>query len=279
MNAVVVGHASLDRALVVNRCPGPGMTAVVRASPMGARRRAGGVAQTCFALAHRGLAVFPVTGVGSDPLGDYYRNALGEAGCRLDGVVTVGERSPTSNLLYADDGTTACLFDPGISTEWTLTDIQEELITAAELVVLMIGPAAVTKEALGLVRPEAMVGWVLKDDPASLAGDLPRRLSERADVVVLNHQEHHLLTGVRLKSSALIAETRGPDPIRYGRGEPTEELDVPEIDMPTDPTGSGDSFAGGLIAALAGGADDREAVQAGLDRAVEMLETRRRREE
>jgi len=278
VNAVVVGHASLDRALVVNRCPGPGMTAVVRACPTGTQRRAGGVVQTSFALADRGHTVFPVTCVGSDELGERYRAELGEVGCRLDGVVVVGERSPVSDLLYADDGTTACLFDPGTSTTWSLTGPQAELIEEADVLVLMIAPAVVIKEALDLVRPDAVAGWVLKDDPVSLAGDLPQRLGGRADVVVLNQQERYLLTGIRRKDTALIAETRGPDPIRYGRGEPTEELEVPAIDTPTDPTGSGDAFAGGLIAALAGGAGDLEAVQAGLDRAVHMLETRRRRE-
>lgn len=278
MRSVVVGHASLDRALIVNRCPAPGQTAVVRAYPTGEERRSGGVAQTCFALTDRGLGVSPVTCVASDRLGQEYRRALSEGGCRLEGVATLGERSPTSDLLYADDGTSSCLFDPGTTTTWSLNDTQARLITEAELLVLMIAPASVTAGALGLVDPDTPMAWVVKDDPISLAGDLPQRLAARADIVVLNQRERHLIEGLAMKESVLIAQTTGSGPVRYGRGRLSEEQSVPEIEMPFDPTGAGDAFAGGLIGELVGGSDDAGAVQAGVERAGQMLEERQRRE-
>ena len=93
-------------------------------------------------------------------------------------------------------------------------------------------------------------------------GDLDKVLG-RIDILLLNENEAELLTGIeQVPEAAQAIRTMGPKKIVVKQGGSGSTLissdrdfhvDVYPIDKLMDPTGAGDSFAGGLMAALANG--------------------------
>lgn len=107
-----------------------------------------------------------------------------------------------------------------------------------------------------LVALDTMNYWI-EQTPAELA-----RTLARADVLVVNDEEARQLAGRRgvLEAARWILE-RGPQAVVIKRGEhgamlvtPRELAVVPAypVERVVDPTGAGDSFAGGFLGALAG---------------------------
>src|SRR5690606_33200556 len=167
-------------------------------------------------------------------------------------------------LLYADDGSTACLFHPGAPGPWELGPAHTDAAGAVDAVVCMVGPANVTAAMLDAVSDDAVVSWVIKDDRQALSGDLPRRLTRRADLIFCNRSESRLIDREVLRPSTVVVQTAGQEPVEVTVGGERSIHPVEPIErIPLDPTGAGDALAGGFIAAYLRGATASEATAAG----------------
>lgn len=96
------------------------------------------------------------------------------------------------------------------------------------------------------------------------------RVLTLSDILLLNESEAELLTDLKdPDEAARELQAMGPEKvviklgrrgsILYGDGEPIR-VGVFPVETVVDATGAGDTFGGGLIAALAAGEDDREAL-------------------
>jgi ribokinase len=267
----VVGYASVDRTLRVDRLPAPGVTARVLSVAADGPLRPGGIGHTALALTGAGDGdVVAICAVGDDDAGCSFVAALAAGGCRVDGVATSPGRSPTAQLLHDPGGATACVFDPGV--DWTdLTAGQRELVAAADVIVVMVAPAAVMRATLAACRADAKVAWIVKNDPAALLPDVVAGLGRRADIVFHNAAESSVVEAVRAGDTAVAVCTDGPRPVTVTAHGRSRAYAVPPATV-RNPTGAGDAFAGGYLAAWLGAADERACVAAGAAAARRLLE-------
>jgi sugar/nucleoside kinase (ribokinase family) len=270
--ATVIGYASVDRTLHLDRLPTPGTTARVLAAAGDEASRPGGIGHFAVALVSTfDGEVVPICVVGDDEPGRAFVAALGAAGCRTDGIVTTTGRSPTTEMLHGPDGATACVFDAGVG--WAeLSPRGCELVAAADVVVVMIGPAEVTRTVLAGARSDAIVAWVVKNDPSALPSRLAARLRERADIIFHNAAEASLVAPLPAGRSTIVVGTDGPHPVTVTSGGRTRTFPVEPCTVPGNPTGAGDAFAGSYVAAWLGGNDEESCVAAGAAAARRRME-------
>jgi sugar/nucleoside kinase (ribokinase family) len=260
---VVVGYASVDWTLRLDRLPSPGVTARVQADLGGGTERPGGIGHTVLALA-AGLddEVVPICALGDDSDGRHFVEAMAAAGCPVDGIVASGARSPSTTLFVDPDGATAWVFDPAI--EWRgLTDAQCQLVAAADVVVVMIGPAAVTGETLACTRPASALAWIVKNDPAALPPELAAELRRRAHIIFHNAAESSVVDGLPPAPAPIVVCTDGPRPVTVTTQQGRRAYAIPPAETVGNPTGAGDAFAGGYLAAWLRSADEASCVAAG----------------
>lgn len=280
----IIGYASLDHVAMLDSVPRPGRTSTILARPDRAWPRLGGSpAYVAGALAASGIAdARPVSWIGDDDAGDAYLRQLRDGGILIDAMARVpGARTPMAILAYDPDGGCCCLYDPGIPKELTLTEAQRVVIAAAEWLCVTIGPSRATHAALDALRPDARLAWVVKDDPRALPPDLAARLAARADLICHSRAERGFLevalaNARGTRADCILIETLGGEGAVATCGG--RSLTVPTLAFDTpDPTGAGDTFAGGVIAALAQGEPDfGAAVEAGHRVAAALLRGRQK---
>ncbi len=159
-------------------------------------------------------------------------------------------------------------FRPEIPAAWRdseylfLANIHPAL--QADVLDLMRGPRLVALDTMNL--------WI------ETTPDLLRTILRRVDVLFVNDSEARLLTGQRgLGRAAAAIREMGPSRVVVKKGEHgallfgrESVLAVPALilDEVIDPTGAGDSFAGGFMAALAETGVGREAPDAAFRQAM-----------
>lgn len=280
----IIGYASLDHVAMLDSVPRPGRTSTILARPDRAWPRLGGSpAYVAGALAASGVAnARPVSWIGDDDAGDAYLRQLRDGGVLIDAVARVpGARTPIAILAYDPDGGCCCLYDPGIPKDLTLTPAQREVIEAADWLCVTIGPTRATHAALDALRPDAKLAWVVKDDPRALPLDLAARLAARSDLICHSRAERGILkfalaTAPGTRADCILIETLGGEGAVATCGGRSVTVPTSAFETP-DPTGAGDTFAGGVIAALAKGeADLFVAVEAGHRAAAALLRGRQK---
>jgi ribokinase len=276
---VVTGYASLDYSVRLDgKAEADRTTRIVSRSERAWPRLGGSPAHVALALVRHGVRdVLPVTWIGSDIDGSIYLERLGHVGIALDGVERARGRTPICILAYQPDGGCVCLYDAGLDGEPELSKSQFARIAAAEWVCLTVGPPAVSAAVLEAINDSARLVWAVKADPHAFTGDLANRIAARADVISFSRRERGFveaaLTGRSRPGRALI-ETRGAEGARVEWDGQSADVVGKPVSAP-DPTGAGDTFVGGVIAALIqGSADPREAVAAGIAAARQLLLSR-----
>ncbi|MCO5058290.1 MAG: carbohydrate kinase family protein [Rhizobiaceae bacterium] len=267
----IIGYASLDHVAMLDAVPTPGRTATIVDRRDEAWPRLGGSpAYVAAALAAAGMrGTCPISWVGKDDAGQRYVEQLRARHVAVEGVAMLADaRTPIAILAYDPAGGCSCLYDPGMPADLALTEAQRGLIADADWLCVTIGPAAATRAALDALRPDAKLAWVVKDDPRAMPGDLAARLAGRADLICHSRAEAGFLdaalAGAREPAAGqIVIETRGEDGATARRDD--QSVSVPTAPIETaDPTGAGDTFAGGTISALAGGETDlRTIIEAG----------------
>ena len=197
----------------------------------------------------------------------------------MDGVArTLPGRTPVCILAYAPEGACFCLYDPGASRAVGLAEFQRVLVDAADWVCVTAGPAAATRAVLAHLRPSQRLAWAVKADADAFAPDLRAALAARADLLVSSRGERPFvadaLAAAPARPGRILVETRGAAGAQVTADGRTALIEAATVAAP-DPTGAGDSFIGGMLAALiARRGDAAAAVRAGQRAARDMLAAR-----
>lgn len=278
----ISGYASLDHVAMLDGVPRPGRTTTILDRPENAwPRLGGGPAYVAAALVASGIAeAYPVSWIGDDEAGDTYRLQLEQGRIPNDGLAVVkGARTPVSILAYEPDGGCLCLYDPGMPKGLTLSDAQKKLIGRADWVCIMVGPPEATSAVLEAIPSETKLAWVVKHDPRAMSVALAQKLAHRADLICCSQAEHafvdEILPPAGLRGGQTLIETQGSRGAALTQGGATILVATTPITV-SDPTGAGDTFAGGVLAALAGGeTNPTKVLQAGHRAAAALLGGRR----
>jgi ribokinase len=277
---VVTGYASLDYAMRLDRAPQPDATATILARPLEWPRLGGSPAYIACAMVAAGLTlVKPVSWIGDDADGRRYSEALVGRGVAVDGIALRPGRTPVCILAYQPDGGCNCLYDPSLPGPLLLDENQKKLVADARWVCLTVGPAEATAQALAVARPDAQVVWAVKADPRAVPPELAAAIAARADVIAWSRGEARFVADAFKAAGApkrrrLLIETRGRDGVSLCIDEHEEIIPVEPL-AAEDTTGAGDTFLGGLLAALVNNPDKlAAAVEAGALAARAMLVAR-----
>ena len=276
----ITGYASLDHVALLEGVPQPGTTTRIAARPAWPRL-GGSPAYVAAALAaSKAAEPVPLSWVGDDAPGAGYCAALTALGVRSDGIAILpGVRTPMAILAYQPDGGCYCLYDPGQVEPPGLSAAQANLLAGADWVCLTVGPAAVTDAVLDSVSPATRVAWVVKHDAHAVAKAQAARLATRADLICYSRTEAAFVAAAgRVRCDAVVVETHGAEAAVISWND--DRVTVPIEALPVrDPTGAGDTLAGGVIAALIANPDDKPgALRAGVAAAGSMLLSRERNE-
>ena len=276
MSVAVIGYASLDYAVRLDRPSRLDRTATILSRPSDWPRVGGSAAYVCAALAACGVRdALPISWIGDDAEGARYRDGVRRLGVSDEGITTRRGQSPVCILAYEPGGGCHCFYDPGLHKPLELDARQAALIAAADTLCVTIGPPEATRAALALARPEAALIWAVKADPRAAPPDIAAALVARADAVVFNRGEAPFVdeafaAAAAAPRRAIRIETRGRDGVAVAEGGVTHVLPVDPVEV-EDTTGAGDTMVGGFIAARTKGADAVSAAKAGVETARAFL--------
>jgi ribokinase len=279
MRVVVVGYASLDYVVRLDSPPVADRTSTILSRAAQWPRLGGSPAYVAAALVAGGVAeAIPISWVGDDSEGERYRASLVERGVSAIGVAVRPGRTPICILAYEPDGGCYCLYDPALHAAAELDEGQRALIAAAEAVCITVGPARATCEALELAQAKAPLAWVVKADPRAVPGDLAAGLAARADAIISSRGEAEFVDLAICQAAArqcVRIETRGASEVAIKQNGEVHVVPVEAVET-DDPTGAGDTFAGGFLASWLSRADPHVATKAGAAAARAMLAGRAR---
>ncbi len=229
-------------------------------------------------LAASGCQTAMVTWVGVDDMAEMFRSCAARDGIDTAGIAIVDSGiTPMCFMIYQEDGSCCCCFDPGLLGQEALDTVQTELIRNADLLVITVGPPNISMQALEFVADESAVAWVAKNDPLSYPESLRTALGKRADYVFCNVHEREWINNAlvgRERPAPLIVETNGPEQVKAEFKGKVEYLDVPMLRF-NDASGAGDTLAGGCLAAIAGGETSaKEIAAAGIAATIALLRQR-----
>jgi ribokinase len=250
---VVTGYASMDYVVALNGFVQVDKTTLVSHRDSTAWPRLGGcVSYVSVAAALAGHRVTPISWVGSDRDADAFRDGLNKLNISTAGIHRQSDSaSPVAMLIYQADGSCSCLFDRTFSGTEILAPTQLDAIGRADHLCLTAGPGHLMDPILNARKPSAKLYWVLKNDVSCFTPQICERLSSEADVIFGNRAESHMIDGLTSQSTTIVT-TNGTAGVDIYTGGLHIETKVNYVET-NDPTGAGDTFAGGYIGALIGG--------------------------
>ena len=244
-------------------------------TPFGERERMLGGSAVHFALAASFFTDVRIVGPVGDDFGDEHLKLLDDHGIATDDIERVaggetffwaGHYEDDMNVAHTDDTQLNVFaeFEPKLSRASCeaetlfLGNIQPDLQRGVR-----------EQSSAGFAALDSMNLWIdtAKDSLVAAIGDV--------DCLLLNDAELRMLTGTpSLTKAAAATMDLGPDVVVAKRGEYGAMLFTPDsrfaipglpLDEVADPTGAGDSFAGGFLgyldSARAGGGHDDEALR------------------
>jgi adenosine kinase len=246
--------------------------------------RRGGVAPNmCFGLGQLGLRPVLVGAAGED-FADY-RSWLERHGVDCSHV-RISDSRHTARFVCTTDATMAqfASFYPGAMAEARLIELGPIVEQVGEPEYVLIG----ADDPDGMLRHTEECrqrGYPFIADPSQqLAfgeGDLIRRLIDGATILFSNEYESHMIqqkTGwsgddilARVGTQVTTLGAKGVQILRAG--EPTIELPAAKNVTAVEPTGVGDAFRAGFLAAIAWGVTHERAAQVGCVLAAYVVET------
>ncbi len=231
-----------------------------------------------MAMIRAGMAnAVPISWVSGDEGGDRFVSALLAQNVPVGGIArSLPGRTPICILAYDPAGACYVVYDPAASRTATLTKSQRAIVDAADWVCITVGPAAASRDALAQVKPSQKLAWAVKADADAFPLDLRAALASRADLIMHSKGERpfvaEALRNAVPKPDRIVIETRGAEGAQVTRGGVSELVPPQKTLTVPDPTGAGDTFVGGLLAALIANPDDAvAAVRAGQEAAQAML--------
>jgi len=270
-NVFVVGSINQDFVLSVKRRPAPGETVT---DARLATHNGGKGANQAAAAALLGASVTFLGRVGDDGFGEPLVRSLADKGVDTSLVQEVsGSSTGTAFITVTPDGENAITVAPGANRGLTAEDVDdasEPIGEARVLVAQMEIPPEVVLRAVEAAAENGTRALVNLAPPF----EVPRRLLEKLDPLVLNEHEAASLLGERVEgvdgalSAASELLTLGPgsvvvtvgeDGAVFSNGEPAKQVSAPSVEV-VDTTGAGDAFVGALAARLADDAPLEDAI-------------------
>lgn len=282
----ISGYASLDYVVQLAGAPQPGRTVLVTHRAADAWPRPGG-SPTYIAAAIRragGADIALITWIGADLAGSDYIRHIAALGLSSDGVArSLPGPTPVCILAYDPAGRCYCFYEAAASAA-AYNSAQLAMIEAADWVCLTVQPAAASRAALERISDRQYLIWAVKGDPNAFTEDLRRDLAARANLVIHSHDERGFvapfLAASPGRADRLVVETHGAAGATLTMSGRTirAPIEAAKRVAARDPTGAGDTFLGGLLAALMAKRDDPlAAVRAGEAAARDMLIARNER--
>ncbi len=245
-------------------------------------RRGGCAGNICFGLAQLGLRPVLVGSAGQD-FSDY-SHWLEEHGVDCDSV-RISEDLHTARFVCTTDATMAqfASFYPGAMSEARLIELAPIAERVGEPTFVLVGP----DDPQGMVSHTQECrqrGYAFIADPSQqLAfgeGEMIRELVDGAAYLFSNEYESHLIESKTGWTADEILErvgtqviTLGPDGVRIV-GRDQEKIEVPAVPgvAAVEPTGVGDAFRSGFLAALEWQLSHERAAQVGCVLAAYVVE-------
>ena len=267
----VVGSINQDFVLKVEHRPEPGETVT---DALLSKGNGGKGANQAAAAALLGASVVFLGRVGGDGFGEPLVRALAERGVDTSLVEqAAGASTGTAFITVTPDGENAITVAPGANRSLVPADVDAasaEIAEARVLVAQMEVPPEVVLRAVEVAVENGTRALVNLAPPF----EVPRKLLERLDPLVVNEHEASFLLGESVDgvdgalaaapellslgpSSAVI--TVGAAGVIFSDGESTAHIPAPKADV-VDTTGAGDAFVGALAARLARDASLEDAV-------------------
>lgn len=275
-----IGYASIDFPAVLDGFFAGNRTVMIRQRPADAFPRPGGCPlYVARPMARDGIDVSIVTWVGADHHGELFTSWTKRDGVGVEGIATIESgNTPVCFMIYQQDGSCGCLFDPGMLGREALTRRQKDVLAGADLLCVTVGPPGIARQALDLAKGECKIAWVMKNDPLSYPKDLRVALGKRADYIFCNRQEREWVDEALAESpgrgQAVIIETAGADAVTAERNSSQVRVEVEPLSF-DDASGAGDTLAGGCLSAIVAGESDLRAVAArGVGAAASLLRKR-----
>ncbi|GAA5151516.1 carbohydrate kinase family protein [Nocardioides marinquilinus] len=246
-------------------------------------RRGGVAANMAFGLGRLGLRPVLV-GAAGDDFADY-RSWLERNGVDCSSV-RISETRHTARFVCTTDPTGAQIasFYPGAMSEARLVELAPIVARVGEPDYVLVG----ADDPDGMLRHTAECrqrGYPFIADPSQqLAfgdGEMIRSLVDGATILFSNEYESHMIAQKTGWSDEEVLDrvgtqvtTLGKDGVRVlRRGEPTIEVPAAPDVVAVEPTGVGDAFRAGFLAALEWGLDLERACQVGCVLAAYVVET------
>ncbi len=263
---VVLGSANMDLVVRQPRLPEPGET--MFGSSFTTVPGGKGLNQAIAASRVGGDVAF-LGAVGGDAFGRELRETLAAAGVDTDAIALVERPTGTAHIAVLDGGENAIVVVPDANgVELPLDDVKRDAIRAARyLVVQFERPLPLVAAAVAFAR-ESGVTTVVTPAPVL---PLPEGFLEQVDILVPNAAEACALAGLDDEADAAralseqvgtVVVTRGARGALVARaGDIVAEV-PPHPVTPVDTTGAGDTFTGVLVARLAAGDAESEALRA-----------------
>jgi ribokinase len=252
---VVLGSSNMDLVGVAARLPGPGETVLGHGFSM---IPGGKGANQAVAVARAGGSCAAIMAVGDDEFGPALRGAMADAGVDTALVRVSAGASGVALIAVDDKGENQILVAPGANASLTgLMPADRGALAAAQALVCQLEvPIAVVAEA-ARVAHDAGVRVIVNAAPAR---ELPPALLAATDLLVVNHSEAGVVTGLTGATPEGLVDallglapravlTMGAAGAHYGERDGTR-LSVPAPTVSTvDTTAAGDAFVGALTVA------------------------------
>lgn len=274
-HVAVVGSLNMDLVVRAARLPLPGETLSGRSFMTVPGGKGGNQA---VAAARLGARVAMIGRVGADAYGEQLQAGLEAEGIDCSGVaVCQGIPTGVALIVVDDSSQNTIVVVPGSNGELTEADLalHASLLAAADVVLCQLEvPSATIKAALDLAR---QLGKRVLLNPAPVSGPLPPEWLAAADYLVPNEVEAAALTGLPVGTveqalaagQALLQQGARNVIITLGaRGivsvTPESAVHYPANRVEAvDTTAAGDTFLGGLAAAMSWGWTLPEAIRFG----------------
>jgi sugar/nucleoside kinase (ribokinase family) len=276
---MATGYASIDVIARIERPVQPGWTGMITgiapASTLG-----GCGPNVAVGLRRLGFASGVAMILGDDEEGRQYLATLDAAGIDTRYITVIpGGRTPRTYLFVPPEGPTSLFFDPGAAARPAAVPRID--FRGVRLAVLTVGPAAHNRAFAEQVLAAGLpLAWQVKGDLAAYPQPLVRELLARSHVVFMNEQESDYVISAAGVAGLAELTAHGARTVFVTRGAAGSEVltttarhAVPAVGSTVvDPTGAGDGFTAGALAALLRGWTPLEAARMGAAVASFVLE-------
>lgn len=258
---VVVGSINVDMVFRSDIRPKAGETVLGSAFSI---IPGGKGANQAVAAAKLGAETYMVGCVGNDSNGEFSLKNLKNMNVNTEAVKII-ENAPTgvANIVVAEnDNSIIVISGANFEVNKEIVNKNKELILSADLVLLQLEIPMEVVEHLVKICFENKVEVLLNPAPAA---KLKKSVIEMAAYITPNEHELKLIFGSQARDEVLKAYpnklivTMGSKGVKYFDGNEIKEVPSNKVKV-VDTTGAGDTFCGGLAAALVRGDSIEDAV-------------------